>query len=180
RDLPPLVVLGVMSGTSLDGVDTVTVRLERRDGRLAWEVLGRSATPYPQALRERLKAAIDPSRSGIVLITELHQQVGQFYADVVTAAQDAAAGTAPAGETTAAVAGPGEAGQASGSSPHPIDVVALSGQTIFHIPRPDPARGWSVKSTLQIGEAAVVTERCRVTTVAEFRQSDLAAGGQGA
>ena len=161
RDLGALTVLGVMSGTSLDGVDTVTVRLERSAGRLRWEVTDRSATPYPPELRERLTAVIDPARSGLVLITELHQEVGQFYAEVVGAAQRAAA-------------------------PHPavgdgaIDLVALSGQTIFHIPRPDPARGWSVKSTLQIGEAAVVTEACSVTTVAEFRQSDLAAGGQGA
>jgi len=150
-----LTVLGVMSGTSLDGVDTVTVRLERSAGRLNWEVLDRSATPYPAELRERLTAVIDPARSGLVLITELHQQVGQAYASVVGAAQRAAGAGA-------------------------IDLVALSGQTIFHIPRPDPARGWTVKSTLQIGEAAVVTETCGVTTVAEFRQSDVAAGGQGA
>ena len=157
RDLSPLVVLGVMSGTSLDGVDTVTARLERASGRLRWEVVARSATPYPAELRERLLAAIDPARSGVELITELHQQVGQFYAEVVTGAQGVAAAEAA-----------------------DIDLVALSGQTIFHIPRPDAKRGWSVKSTLQIGEAAVVTEQCRVTTVAEFRQSDIAAGGQGA
>ena len=168
-DLPALVVLGVMSGTSLDGVDTVTVRLERSGGRLVWDVLDRSATPYPVEVRERLKASIDPARSGIVLITELHQQVGQVYAEVVASAQRAAA------ERTGAMRHGAVTGQGGA-----IDLVALSGQTIFHIPRPDPERGWSVKSTLQIGEAAVVTERCRVTTVSEFRQSDIAAGGQGA
>lgn len=172
RDLPEQVVLGVMSGTSLDGVDTVTVRLERVGGRLAWDVLDRSATPYPTELRERLRASIDPARSGIVLITELHQQVGQFYAEVVAAAQRAFAARVPSGT-------PRE-GAGTGSSPAPIDLVALSGQTIFHIPRPDPERGWTVKSTLQIGEAAVVTEKCGVVTVSDFRQSDLAAGGQGA
>lgn len=172
RDLPQQVVLGVMSGTSLDGVDTVTVRLERTGGRLAWDVLDRSATPYPTELRERLLASIDPARSGIVLITELHQQVGQFYAEVVAAAQRALAARAPSGT-------PRE-GAGTGSNPAPIDLVALSGQTIFHIPRPDPERGWTVKSTLQIGEAAVVTERCGVVTVSDFRQSDVAAGGQGA
>ncbi|HET8985653.1 MAG TPA: anhydro-N-acetylmuramic acid kinase, partial [Trueperaceae bacterium] len=193
RDLPPLVVLGVMSGTSLDGVDTVTVRLERRDGRLVWDVLDRSATPYPTELRERLKASIDPARSGIVLITELHQQVGQVYAEVVAAAQRAAAQNAAAKNAGVQKAAPQNAaaqnagvqpGAALGSSQTghegTIDLVALSGQTIFHIPRPDAERGWGVKSTFQIGEPAVVTERCRVTTVSEFRQSDIAAGGQGA
>ncbi|HZJ09361.1 MAG TPA: anhydro-N-acetylmuramic acid kinase [Trueperaceae bacterium] len=159
-DLPPMVVLGVMSGTSLDGVDTVTVRLERSGERLRWEVLGRSAHDYPLELRGRLREALDPQRSNVVLITELHQLVGQFYAQVTAAAQAAAVAAEPAGAK--------------------IELVALSGQTVYHIPRPDPQRGWSVKSTLQLGEAAVVTQSCRVPTVAEFRQSDIAAGGQGA
>lgn len=152
RDLPPATVLGVMSGTSLDGVDTVTVRLERLGGRLAWRVLGRSATGYPADLRRRLLLALRPETSDVILLTELHQEVGQFYAKVVAAAQ----------------------------AEHALDLVALSGQTVYHIPRPEPERGWKVRSTLQLGEAAVVTERCAVTTVSGFRQSDFAAGGQGA
>ena len=151
-DLPPATVLGVMSGTSLDGVDTVTARLERVGGRLDWRVLGRSARPYPSDLAGRLHLALKPETSDVLLLTELHQEVGRFYAEVVTAAQ----------------------------AEHPLDLVALSGQTVYHVPRPDAARGWRVKSTLQLGEAAVVAERCRVTTVSDFRQSDLAAGGQGA
>ncbi len=151
-DLPPATVLGLMSGTSLDGVDTVTVRLERAAGRLDWRVLRRSATPYPSELSARLHLALKPETSDVLLITELHQEVGRFYAQVVAEAQAA----------------------------HALDLVALSGQTVYHIPRVDEARGWRVKSTLQLGEAAVVTERCRVVTVSDFRQSDLAAGGQGA
>lgn len=153
-----MVVLGLMSGTSLDGVDSVTVRLQRVDGRLAWEVIGRSAHDYPLDVREDLRAALRPDRSDVLLITELHQLVGQVYARVTAAAQDAA---------VAAGAGP-------------IELVAISGQTIYHIPRPDPDRRWRVKSTLQVGEAAVVTQSCGVITVSDFRQSDLAAGGQGA
>lgn len=151
-DLPAMTVLGVMSGTSLDGIDSVTVRLERAHGRLRWDVLARAAHAYPAEVAARLRRALDPATSDVVLITELHQEVGQVYADVVAAAQRL----------------------------HPVDAVALSGQTVYHIPRPDPQRGWRVKSTLQLGEASVVTERCGVTTVSDFRQGDLAAGGQGA
>jgi anhydro-N-acetylmuramic acid kinase len=61
-----------------------------------------------------------------------------------------------------------------------IDLVALSGQTVYHIPRFDEARGWHTISTLQLGEAAIVAERCQTTVIADFRQSDMAAGGQGA
>lgn len=151
-DLGAMTVLGLMSGTSLDGVDTVTVRLARRGGRLDWEVLARGSHPYGDALRGRLQRAIDPARSDVILLTELHQEVGRAYADAVTAA----------------------------AARHPLDLVALSGQTVYHIPRPDAARGWRVVSTLQLGEASVVTERCSVVTVSDFRQADLAAGGQGA
>ena len=151
-DLEALTVLGLMSGTSLDGVDTVTVRLARRGGRLDWEVLARGSHPYDDRLRARLQRAIDPARSDVVLLTELHQEVGRAYADAVAAA----------------------------TARHPLDLVALSGQTVYHIPRPDPERGWRVVSTLQLGEASVVTERCSVVTVSDFRQADLAAGGQGA
>jgi len=151
-DLEPMTVLGLMSGTSLDGVDTVTVRLARRGGRLDWEVLGRGSHPYRDALRERLQRAIDPARSDVVLLTELHQEIGVAYAEAVAAA----------------------------ARRQPLDLVALSGQTVYHIPRPEAERGWHVVSTLQLGEASVVTERCSVVTVSDFRQGDLAAGGQGA
>ncbi len=152
HDLPPATVLGVMSGTSLDGVDTVTVRLERSGGRLGWDVLGRSSHEYPAELSARLHRALKPETSDVVLITELHQEVGRFYAEVVAAAQQE----------------------------RELDLVALSGQTVYHIPRVEPGRGWQVKSTLQLGEATVVTESCNVVTVSDFRQSDLSAGGQGA
>ena len=152
RDLPAMTVLGLMSGTSLDGIDTVTVRLERVTGRLAWEVLDRGSQTYPPALRGRLQRALDPRRSDVVLITELHQEVGVAYAAAVAAA----------------------------AARHAVELAGLSGQTVYHIPRPDPERGWNVISTLQLGEASVVTERCGVPTVSDFRQGDLAAGGQGA
>ncbi len=152
-----MTVLGAMSGTSLDGVDSVCVRLERRAGRLAWDVLARAAHPYEERLRARLQRALDPSTSDVVLLTELHQEVGVAYAEAVTAAQRSLP--------------PGSA---------PIELAALSGQTVYHIPRPDPQRGWNVISTLQLGEASVVGERCGVATVSDFRQGDLAAGGQGA
>lgn len=152
RDLPPAVVVGLMSGTSADGVDTVTVRLERRGGRLLWEVLGRGSHPYPPDVAEDVRRAMDPARSDVLLITQLHQRIGQVYADAVAVAQAA----------------------------HEVDLVGLSGQTVYHVPRVEEQRGWRVKSTLQLGESAVVAERCRVVTVSDFRQSDLAAGGQGA
>lgn len=152
RDLKPAVVVGLMSGTSADGIDTVTARLERVNGRLRWEVLGRGAREYPPDVASDIRRAMDPDRSDVLLVTQLHQRIGQEYAAAVSAAQEL----------------------------HRVALVGLSGQTVYHVPRVEPERGWHVKSTLQLGEAAVVAERCRVVTVSDFRQSDLAAGGQGA
>jgi anhydro-N-acetylmuramic acid kinase len=150
--LPPAQVLGVMSGTSLDGIDAVLARFERREGRLAWEVLARFERPYAPELKRRLEAAIRPESSNVQELTQLHTEVGEAYAELVSEAMRSAS----------------------------IDLVALSGQTLYHIPRTDPALGWRTVSTLQIGEAARVTERCRVAVASDFRQSDMAAGGQGA
>jgi anhydro-N-acetylmuramic acid kinase len=151
-DLPPLRVLGVMSGTSLDGMDAVLARFERRAGALTWSVEARAEARFDAALRGRLLRAIEPGGADVVELTLLHAEVGEAYADLC------------AGVTAA----------------HDVDLVALSGQTVYHIPRVEPARGWRAVSTLQLGEPARVVERCRLPVVAEFRQADLAAGGQGA
>lgn len=152
KDLPALDVLGIMSGTSLDGIDAVLVRLEQTKDKLEWQVLDRETLPYKAELRERLYWAIKPETSNVVLITQLHAEVGMAYAEIVSNVQ----------------------------ARNNIDLIALSGQTVYHIPRVDEARGWHTVSTLQLGEAAIVAERCKTTVISDFRQSDMAAGGQGA
>ena len=152
KDLAALNVLGVMSGTSLDGIDAVLVRLEQTKDKLHWQVLDRESIPYHPSLRERLHQAIKPETSNIVLITQLHAEVGLAYAEIVSSVQ----------------------------ARNNLDLVALSGQTVYHIPRIDEARGWHTISTLQLGEAAIVAERCKTIVISDFRQSDMAAGGQGA
>jgi anhydro-N-acetylmuramic acid kinase len=142
----------LMSGTSLDGMDAVLARFERRGGTLTWSVEARADASFDAALRERLLRAIEPGRADVVELTLLHAEVGEAYADLC-----------------AAVAGA-----------HAVDLVALSGQTMYHIPRIEPARGWRAVATLQLGEPTRVLERCGLPVVSDFRQSDLAAGGQGA
>ena len=151
-DLPPLNVLGVMSGTSLDGMDAVLACFERRGGVLRWSVEARAEAAFDDALRARLLRSIEPGGADVVELTQLHAEVGDAYAALC-------AGVAAA---------------------HPVDLVALSGQTVYHIPRVDPGRGWRSVSTLQLGEPTRVVERCGLPVVSDFRQSDLAAGGQGA
>lgn len=146
---PPLTVLGMMSGTSCDGIDALVVQLELTPKGLEWEVLRRSSLEYPAALRQRLLASLVPATSDVATLTQLHTEIGDLYADLA--------------ETLL-----------------PFELVALSGQTVFHIPRPDAQQDWRTRSTLQLGEPARVAERLRVPVYSGFRQSDMAAGGQGA
>ena len=146
---PARTVLGLMSGTSCDGVDAVKVRLELGTGGLEWTVLDRASLPYPAPLRARLLRSLTPETSDVTTLTQLHAELGEVYADL-------------------------------SEKLLPFDLVALSGQTVYHIPRQDAARGWSTVSTLQLGEPARVAERVRRPVYGGFRQSDMAAGGQGA
>ena len=148
----PLHVLSLMSGTAADGVDAVLANFSVEAGRLQWSVVARSRVDYSPTLRARLLRAMRSTSGNVALITELHAEIGHVYA---------------------ALAG-------NVCDKFVVDLVSLSGQTIFHIPRLDPERGFTVKSTLQLGEAAWVLERCRVPVICDFRQSDLAAGGEGA
>lgn len=141
-----------MSGTSLDGMDLVLARLASDGPRVKAEVVERTSEAYAPALRERLRAALDERTLDVRELTQLHAEVGLAYAHACGRVTDR----------------------------HAVDLVALSGQNVYHVPRRDERRGWHTPSTLQIGEAALVLERCRVPVACDFRQSDVAAGGQGA
>lgn len=151
-DLAAMNVLGLMSGTSVDGIDAVLATFERRAGVLQWREVAHAEAPFEGALRERLLRAMQPGAADVVEITQLHAEVGEAYAELCAEVQRG----------------------------HPVDLIALSGQTLYHIPRIEPERGWRSLSTLQIGEASRVSERCRVPVVSDFRQGDFAAGGGGA
>ncbi|MDF1521299.1 MAG: anhydro-N-acetylmuramic acid kinase [Trueperaceae bacterium] len=151
-DLPPMHVLSLMSGTSVDGTDGVLARFEQVGGVLAWDVLDRTTFDFDPELRRRLLRAIEPGGADAVELTQLHAEVGEAYADLC----------------------------ADVAAHHRVELIGLSGQTIYHIPRLEPERGWRAISTLQVGEPSRVLERLRVPVVSDFRQSDLAAGGQGA
>ncbi len=151
-NLKALYTLGLMSGTSLDGVDAVLARLELVNDDLHWQILDRKTLDYPPELRQKLTDLIQLKATNILEITQIHTQIGHLYAELVSQFQQT----------------------------HKVDLVALSGQTVYHIPKLDKSKNWHTKSTLQLGEAAIVAERCNVKTISDFRQSDMAAGGQAA
>jgi len=107
-------VLGLLSGTSHDGIDVAVVDFDERDGMLRGDVLHENSVPYSSALRARLIAALPPAPTTLAEVCELDTLIGQAFADV---ARDAAA----------AVGG--------------VDAVCSHGQTVFHWVEGDHARG---------------------------------------
>jgi len=145
-----VIVVGLMSGTSVDGIDAAVVRIEEEGDELRLRLLGYRETPHDEALRRRIHALFDPVTSRIDEVCELNALIGEAFAAAARRAIE---------ET--------------GAWP---DLVASHGQTVWHQVRPDG----SVAATLQLGEPSVIAERLGVTVVADFRPRDVAAGGQGA
>ena len=142
-----------MSGTSADGVDAAVVDIRRR----GVELVAFATFPYGRALRRRVLALYDPGAARVDEICHLNFVLGEVFAASLIALC-----------------------RRRGIALASIDVVGSHGQTIHHLPRPRRFGGRTVRSTLQIGEASVIAERTGLTTVADFRTRDVAAGGQGA
>ena len=153
----PRVVVGLMSGTSLDGVDAAAVRVEGTGAGLSVETLGFHSRPYEAGLRDALAACAEVATSDVRLVSQLHARLGGVFADVA--------------EQALAAAGLGHGD---------LDLVGSHGQTVHHVPTARDCAGVPTRSTLQIGSPAVLAARLGAPVVADFRAGDLALGGQAA
>ncbi|MHC4548895.1 MAG: anhydro-N-acetylmuramic acid kinase [Planctomycetota bacterium] len=146
----PKLVLGLMSGTSADGVDAALVRVHGHGLQSGIAVVAHRTVAYP----DRLRDAILGLGAGLVSdLCRLNFVVGEKFAE---AAKDLL--------------------REAGVDRQQVDLVGSHGQTVYHVPR----RPGEVASTLQIGEADVIAERLGVPVVSDFRTRDIAAGGEGA
>jgi anhydro-N-acetylmuramic acid kinase len=149
-----MIVAGVMSGTSADGVDVAICRVSPAEGGALVKVLGHRAMRYPARLRKAVLAAMDAKSTSTAELSQLNWRLGEIYAEAV----DAAA-------------------REAGVEPQ---LIACHGQTIYHQGAATKYLGSPVRCTWQTGEAAVIGERMRVAVISDFRSADMAAGGQGA
>lgn len=153
----PLLVLGLMSGTSADGIDVALARLSGAPPHLHAKLLGRTSLSFPPALRKEILRIAEQQPISAGELSQLNFRLGHIYADAALAAC--------------------KTFQVASTS---IDLIGNHGQTIFHQGQPTPYFGKLTGSTLQIGEGSIIAARTGITTVSDFRPADMALGGQGA
>jgi anhydro-N-acetylmuramic acid kinase len=150
-------VIGLISGTSADGVDAALVRIDGSAQGSRLRVLAFHTLPFPAGMREAILQASDPGTGTVDLLCRLNVALGEVFAAAAL-----------------------EVSRRAGISIGAVDLIGSHGQTVQHLPEPFPLGGYAVRATLQLGEPTVIAERTGVMTVADFRPRDLAAGGQGA
>ena len=167
-----MIVAGVMSGTSADGIDVALVRIREGSRRRVeaasyfssreqeyplhtrLQFLGHAGYPYPMAVRRAVLAAMNASRASVGDLTRLNFVLGELYADAVLATQK--------------------------KFRMKSELVGCHGQTLFHQGEPHPFLGQRVAVTWQTGDGSVIAARVGVPVVTDFRPADMAAGGKGA
>ena len=145
--------IGLMSGTSLDGVDAALTEMRREGPRVRSSLRRLRHLPYGGHLAARLLALQAGRPVALAEVAALHQDLGEVYAEAVCGLLAAAGVPAPA-----------------------VAFVAAHGQTILH----QPPRGGAPGRTWQIGDPSVIAARTGLTVVSDFRAADMALGGQGA
>lgn len=144
-------VIGLMSGTSADGVDVALVEISGSGLTTAIALKAFETIPYTPEIRARIFDLFDVETARVDEICEMNFVLGRLFA-----------------ESTLTVL------EKSGVSPSHVDLIGSHGQTIHHMPSA------STPATLQIGEPAVIAHETGIPTIADFRVADIAAGGEGA
>src|SRR5215468_860162 len=155
-----LIVAGVMSGTSADGIDVALVRIaelaERRrsGGAPRIQLLGNAAYPFSPTVRRMVLSAMNAPSASVADLARLNFLLGELYANAVLSAQRRFRVKAA--------------------------LVGCHGQTLYHQGEQRQFLGRKVSTTWQTGEAAIIATRVGVPVVSDFRPADMAAGGKGA
>ncbi|MGB6876705.1 MAG: anhydro-N-acetylmuramic acid kinase [Candidatus Acidiferrales bacterium] len=152
-----ILALGMMSGTSADGIDVALVHISGSSASPRAHLVNFAAFPYPPAVRAAVLRLANGESTTTREISQLNFRLGTLFADAALRACNR-----------------------FHVSPRRISLIGSHGQTIYHQGAATPFLGASVSSTLQIAEPAIIAERTGITTVADFRPADMAAGGQGA
>jgi anhydro-N-acetylmuramic acid kinase len=152
-----MLALGMMSGTSADGIDVALARISGAPPHLNARLLGHTSVKFPRSLQNETLRIAEQQPISAGELSQLNFRLGELFAD-------AALGACRRFKV----------------SPRRIALIGSHGQTIFHQGRATSYFGSRTASTLQIGEPSVIAARTGITTIADFRPADMALGGQGA
>jgi anhydro-N-acetylmuramic acid kinase len=150
-------VVGMMSGTSVDGVDAVLARLTGTGPDMSIEVIASVGRSYSADLRELVLENSGIEASSVYNISQLNIRLAHEYARVV-----------------------GELLEKAGVSNADVDAIGSHGQTVHHVPIAADCAGLPTTSTLQIGDPSTLAVLTGIPVVGDFRVADMALGGQGA
>src|ERR1700730_1818607 len=153
----PMLVLGMMSGTSADGIDVALARISDTPPNLNAKLLGHTSVKFPAAVRKEILRVAEQHSITAGALSQLNFRLGELFADAAIAAC-----------------------RKFRIAPKKIALIGSHGQTIFHQGKTVNFLGRPTASTLQIGEPAIIAAHTGITTVGDFRPSDIALGGQGA
>jgi len=149
-----VIVAGVMSGTSADGINVALVRIQGRGFRSRLELLAHYQFPYPDDVRRAVLATMNAGSARVADLARLNFLLGELYSDAVRAAQRRAR--------------------------LECELIGCHGQTLYHQGEAKPFLGRHIACTWQTGEAAIIAAKLGVPVVSDFRPADMAVGGKGA
>ncbi len=150
-------VIGLMSGTSVDGIDAAIAEIEGSGTGMKMRQIDFITVPFPEGFKELVIRNSLTGTSDVADIARLNFLIAQLYADAVRRLCNHA-----------------------GVKTQDVDLIGSHGQTIHHLPRAERMFGKDVSATLQIGDPSVLAKLTGIATVGDFRVGDIALGGQGA
>lgn len=150
-------IIGLMSGTSADGITAALAEISGTGESASVQLIGYKTYPYSPDVRERVFKLFKPRQSTVQDVCEMNFVLGEAFANAANNLLNDL-----------------------GIPRDEVDLVGSHGQTIWHQPNAEPLSGYSARSTLQIGEPAVISENTGLPVVSDFRKADMAAGGEGA
>jgi anhydro-N-acetylmuramic acid kinase len=153
----PKLIIGLMSGTSLDGLDIALCEIQGKGKSTKAELLNFESIPYDPTFKRRLKTITSVPKASLEEVTLLHSFLGHYHGELILQALDQ-----------------------WGVDHSKVDCIASHGQTIYHAPKRQHNHPGMPNATLQIGDGDHIAHKTGILTISDFRQKHTAAGGEGA
>ncbi len=149
--------IGLMSGTSADGIDAVVVEITGNGKKTNVREIAFATYPFPHGYKKFLLQNSDPGTARLDNLTRLNVLIAELFADAA-----------------------GKIAKSAGKRLSEIDLIGSHGQTLQHLPETKEIFGKIIRATLQLGDPSVIAKRTGIVTVGNFRMGDIAVGGTGA